>query len=164
MVLLLILLFILLLLLWVLFTPIFITLNSQQNEYSVKMPGLLSTRILWMDERLIVRLRVLFFRTEFYPLEGKPSKTKSKKPRRRRSSLSFTGVKKLAGTFRVKRCLVEVDTDDFVSNAWLHLGFGLLNHFGNVDFRVNYEGRLTCDVLIQNRPSRILWTLIKQKF
>ncbi len=151
--------------LYLLLAPIRLIINTDKNQYFVEQKGLLKAN-LEADEKEVfkIRLKVLFFNFNFYPLKKKtssPSKKKLIKPTAKRSkrSVKFKKVVRIIKTFKIKRFYLNLDTGDCISNAKLYPAFALLNYF-NMNCHVNFIGRNSLVLAIENRPIRIIKSFI----
>ena len=61
-------------------------------------------------------------------------------------------------SFRVRRFRVEIDTDDYVLNAYLFPVFHLLSR-GRL--QINFNGRNDIQIEITNRIGRIAWAWLR---
>ncbi len=148
-------------LLWV---PIVLCIDTTTNQYYIQLKGLAKAKIeSHQDELLQVKLRVLFFTFQFYPLreigrtkKKKPSKRRRKKPSKRKD---FRTVLRLLTSFKVKKFFVNIDTGDCIVNAKLYPVAALVNYrIGN--FRINFQGRNQLVLYLQNRPIDIIRSFI----
>lgn len=159
-------------LLYLLFVPLVLYVNTDNNAYYVKVRGLAKASIEG-DKQYFIRIRLdtLFSHFYFYPLRKKKSKkkaekTKEKLPKKRTFHLDqakwikYTNIgRRLLRSFHLKRLEVDVDTGDCIQNARLYPVFAFLNHYvGN--FRVNFQDRNRLLLHVQNRPIYIIKAFI----
>jgi hypothetical protein len=130
----------------------------------VQISGLAKIEIEGHKEEIIrVRLRTFFMKFYFYPLRkrGTSKKKKQKKDvvKKKRNRLGLRKALRVLRSFKVKHFLLDVDTGDCISNAKLYPVFTFLNyHFGA--FHINFQGRNSLAVHLQNRPIYIIKSFI----
>ena len=155
----------LLAILWLLLAPISIKIDTWHQDYAVRWQGIGGVRVLLIENELVLLLRLFFWQKAFYPLRGskKPSKPSAQKSgaktQRKRGIFSWKLAKRVLRTFRVKQFKLELDTDDYVVNAFLYPVFYFLNS-PKRQLSVNFEGRTNLLLHIENRLSRIIGAFI----
>ncbi len=154
----------LLMILWLLLAPISVKIDTWQQDYAVRWQGIGGVQVLLIENEVVLLLRVFFWRKAFYPLRGskKPSKPpkKSKPTTQRKGGIfSWKLAKRVLRTFRIKQFKLELDTDDYVINAFLYPVFYFLDS-PKRQLRVNFEGRTNLLLHIENRLSRIIGAII----
>ncbi len=148
---------------YLLLAPIRLVVNTDRNQYYVEQKGLVKAQIA-PDEKdiLKIKMKVLFFKFNIYPLrKNKTSKIRKKqvKTKSTKRYLNFKKVIRVIKSFKIKRFHLYIDTGDCISNAKLYPVFALLNYF-NVDCKVNFTGRNSLILAIENRPIRIIKSFI----
>lgn len=153
------------LLICVLLMPVVIYINTDKDEYFLKLKGLAKVSVEKHDEELIqVKLRTFFLNFYFYPLKKIPKPSKRKKVGKYkmmniRKQFGFKKGLRILKSFTMKKLLVNVDTGDSILNAKLYPVFTFLNyHFGG--FKINFKGENRLVVHIQNRPIHIIKSFI----
>ena len=58
---------------------------------------------------------------------------------------------------------MDIDTDDFMLNAWLVPAFSAGNNGRNVPMQVNFEGNMFLDLDLRTRLASLAWILIKNR-
>lgn len=151
------------LLLYILWAPIILYVDTAVNKYYVQIKGLVRADVLEdKKEVLRIRLRILFMRFSFYPLRTKPSKKRRKKEvgkKESRRRMSWSVIKRILRSFRVKKLYVNVDTGDYVLNAKLIPLCTLLNLTGGA-FRINFQDSNHLVLHLQNRSINIVRAFI----
>ncbi len=156
------------LLFWLLIAPLELSIRTEQNDYALEWKSIGRVEIIPVTDDIVIRLKVLFFRKDFYPLQYQPQKkdktekkTKKKKKKKRAGSWGWQKIKKkglrLLRSFEVKAFKLDLDTDDFVLNSYL---FPIFYLTGNKNITINYEGRSSLTLIIQNRPYKILLAIL----
>ena len=162
--------FILLLLCWVLLVPVIMRIDSSSHKYRVMLPGVFSIRALPSAEKLII-LRVWIFFVPFHinpiRLMNKKTKEKDKPEKKKRKGLKLSSsagkFRQLPGVVRIRKLEMDLDTDDFIVNAWLVPLFATLNSYRNINLKVNFEGNLALDLDIRTRIGTIIWFLLTNR-
>jgi hypothetical protein len=153
---------------FLLVAPLELTLDSERGYYRFAYRGLASGVLLWSGsvQKWVLRVWVLGWRKEwgFWDLITQPSSSKStekkvaKKPKKRKRRTPSHLARRLYRVWKaleVRRCFIDIDTDDYLLNAWLFPVFTVLGgRRGRM--RINYEGRAAIDLQVIGRP----WKLI----
>ena len=71
--------------------------------------------------------------------------------------------KGIVRSFRIRNLYLNIDTDDFMLNAWLIPLFSTMN-YGNVQMNVNFEGTASLLLHIRTRLGALIWAFIKTKY
>jgi hypothetical protein len=157
-------------LLWLLLAPVIIWLNTDTKHYQIALPGIFKAVVVPTAELFHIRGWVFFIPYKFDPfrMKKKKKKKKSDKPVIKKSrSKQLTGnihmVIDALRTFRIRKLYLDIDTDDFVLNAWLVPVFSFVNT-DNIRMRVNFEGTSSLLLDLRLRLGVILWILIRNKY
>jgi hypothetical protein len=131
----------------------------------MQQKGLIKAQLL-ADEKEIfkIRLKIFFFNFNVYPLrKEKSSKPKKKQVKqevkRSKRSLEFKKVVRVIKSFQIKKFHLDLDTGDCTNNAKLYPAFAFLNYM-NIDCNINFTGRNSLILAIENRPIRIIKSII----
>lgn len=149
---------------WLLFAPITININTWKNDYYIRMWGLGAASLILVEDNPIIRMQVFFWRKDFYPLQTnrKPKKPKKKrKTRKVQKKFEWKFVLRMLKTFRVQQFRLELDTDDYVTNAYLYPLFYFASR-PQRQLSVNFEGKTNLLIKIENRLSRIVRVFLFQ--
>lgn len=148
--------------LWLLFAPMVLKIDTQQQLYYVRWVGIGSCRVKVMQDDLVLTLQLLFWKKEMDPIEVLVQQQKaqsSKKKKKKRSSRSIKKWKRLGlrlmKSFTVKQFRLRLDTDDYVLNSYLFPVSRFLN-FGPHQVSINYLGESSLQLQIENRLIRLL--------
>lgn len=168
----------LLFLCWLLFTPIFLYINTGEKEYSAGLKGILYFKFLPDDDQIFcVRITVVFYSINFYPLKKKEEKPKAdskvKKTKKKKKRLGYKAIwlflkisRKTLKSFKLKKLYLNIDTDDVITNAYLIPVFANL-HRNNTKLYVNYSGDFNMIINVENNIFRMLvvsiYTYFKHK-
>lgn len=153
-----------LLILGFLLVPIELHIDTNTNQYFLRLGGLAYASLEAHEAEIIrVRLRLLFRNFYFYPLkkigEFKMKKQAIGKIKKRRRHISPRKFWSLLKSFKVKKLLVDIDTGNCISNAKLYPVFFFLNFYTG-RFNINFEGRNQVVLSIHNRPLHIIKSFI----
>ena len=165
MILLIILLIILVFITTLLLTPIRLRIDSVKNIYQAEWKHLFSANLLFQNDEPIVQLKSFFWKKEINLLKINPSPNKAtqketKPTKQKKSKFNFRKkIKPLLKSFQVRKFFVNIDTNDYVWNAYLFPIFYFLKN-KNRQLHINFQGNVEVLLEIQNRPIRILWALI----
>lgn len=145
--------------------PIRFKIDSNRNIYLAEWKHLFSAKVLLQNEEPIVQLKSFFWKKEINLLKIKssPSKTaqkKKKSSKQKKSKFNFRRkIKPLLKSFQVRKFFINIDTNDYVWNAYLFPVFYFLKSEKR-QMHINFNGNVEVLLDIQNRPIRILWALI----
>ena len=153
-----------LLILGLLLVPIEIYIDTTSNQYFLQLKGLVRASLEGDTEEVIrIRLRAFFRDFYFYPLKkigaAKPKKSKKRSVKKRTQGIPVKKIRRVLNSFKVKELFVDIDTDDYISNAKLYPVFAFLNYYRG-GFNINFEGRNQVVLFIQNRPLHIIKSFI----
>jgi len=126
------------------------------------MWGLGGASLLLMGDDPVVRMHVFFWQRDFFLLEAKkPLKKPVKKARKGSKKFNWSMILQLLKTFKVRQFRLELDTDDYVINAYLYPLFYLVSR-PQRQLSVNFEGRTNLALQIENRLSRMAGVFLFQ--
>ena len=66
-------------------------------------------------------------------------------------------------SIRIRKLLLDIDTDDFMLNAWLVPAFSMVNS-GNIQMKVNFEGTSSLILDLRARIGTLLWIVVTNKY
>ncbi len=153
-------------LLWLLVMPLTLRVDTWRQDYSLRWQGVGRVALLVHDDELVVWVRIGWWQKDFFPL--RPSTRKPKpiqqpklrtKARRSWRQLPWRKVRNILRSFRVRHFRLELDTDDYVWNAFLYPLFYFVNRPGR-QLSVNFEGRTNLQLEVENRLIRMLWAFL----
>ncbi|MBT8222174.1 MAG: hypothetical protein KJN96_03290 [Eudoraea sp.] len=162
----------LLILLYLLFAPLVLYLNTDEQAYFVQLKGLAKASIEG-DKRefLKIRLDTLFSHFYFYPLRRKKVKKADQKKEKAQQKKSLTKIDQrkinryarigrgLLRSFELKRLEVALDTGDCIQNAKLFPVFAFLDFYVG-DFNINFQNHNRVVLHLQNRAVNIIKVFI----
>lgn len=157
------------LLLWILLGPVIIFLNTGTRRYLLALPGIFKAVVVPSTDVFYIRVWIFFIPFRFNPFQGKTEKRKEKprKPGRKWRLKKLAGGKQIISdvvrSIRIRKLSLDIDTDDFMLNAWLVPVFSLVNS-GDIQMRVNFEGTSSLLLELRTRLGSLLWIVIKNKY
>ena len=154
-----------LLLTWILLGPVILRLNTDLNQYDLRLPGVLKASVIPSPDLAYIRGWIFFipFRIDLSKLKrgGRKKDKKKKKTGKRTGSIRM--IRSIPAAFQVRRLWLDVDTDDFMLNVWLIPAFAAINNNRNIRMQVNFEGYLFMDLDLRTRIVSLLWVIIKNR-
>jgi hypothetical protein len=156
-------------LLWFLMGPVILYLDTDTSRYHLALPGIFKAAVVPSTEVFYIRVWIFFIPFRIHPFKSKTRKRKKKprKPGRKWRLRRFTGGRQMASSvirsLRVRKLLLDIDTDDFMLNSWLVPAFSMLNS-GNIQMRVNFEGSSSLMLDLRTRIGTLLWIVILTKY
>ena len=156
-------------LLWILLGPVTLFLNTDTSRYHLVLPGIFKAVVVPSAEIFHIRGWIFFIPFRYNPFLGKReiSKGKPKKPGGKRRLIKFSEGKQIISyavrSIRIRKLLLDIDTDDFMLNAWLTTAFSMVNS-RDVQMRVNFEGTSSLLLDLRTRLGKLLWIVIKIKY
>jgi hypothetical protein len=157
------------LLLWLLFVPVTLFLNTDTSRYHLVLPGIFKAVVVPSTTLFYIRIWIFFIPVRFHPFQGKAGKTreKPKKSVRKWKLKKFRGGKQIISdairSIRIRKLSLDIDTDDFMLNAWLIPVFSAVNS-RDIQMRVNFEGTSSLLLNMQARIGTLLWIVIRNKY
>jgi len=165
-----ILLVLLVILSWLLFAPLIISINTWGQDFSIRWIGLGSVALVIVNNELGIRMRIFFFQKTFFPLrpkskkrqqaqKPKPSKKTTRKKRQKWPNITWRRIRKLLRAIKIRRFKAELDTGDYVTNAYLYPLATFLNK-STPRLNVNFEGRTNLLLQLEMRLFRIVQAMV----
>lgn len=154
----------LLLVLWIVFTPVYLSINTDLEQYEIRQAGTLRISFHpWHSPA--IRLRVFGFTINMTKKEKRtrpePAKGRKEKWAVKRSASAWLSLQRgIFKSFRLRKLVCTVDLDDVVATAKMVPVVMLLNR-GVVSFSTNFMNRNFLCLEIQGRVYKILWTTIR---
>jgi hypothetical protein len=156
----------LLMIIYLLLVPIILFIDTSTNQYFIKVKGIAKASI--ESDKLEVfkiRLKVFFFNFYFYPLKNnrlvKLNKDKKKVVKKKNFKWAhFTKVLRVVRSFKIKQFQLDIDTGDCIINSKLFPVFAFLNFYNHTHCSVNFESRNSVLLSLENRPIRIIKSII----
>ena len=137
--------------------PIIIRLDTQENTFDMRMPGVFHSWLGIDQLGLVIHIWLPVYQFKIHPFQASTPKQASQKKKKRSRKGSRVRIKSALNMIRSFRCdLLEVviDTDDYILNAQL-VPVGQLLSRGNLSIFVNFRGVNSSKIQIRNT----LWRL-----
>ena len=118
--------------LYLLFIPIIMVIDTRNNRYYIQLKGLAKANVMADEKELLkIKLRMLFFNFNFYPLKKKSIvknlERQSKLPKKKsKNVMKFKTGFRVFKTFKIKQFYLNIDTGDCITNAKLYALFAFL--------------------------------------
>lgn len=143
------------------FLPLTLVVNTNQNKYNISQPGIFRVDLLWHKDALPkLSFRVLFFKFKINAAKGKkrvPTKERKRSVRKIKKPLWL--MKKILRKIHLKRFYADIDTGDFPLNAQLIPVCNSLGH-PNVDININFFNTNRVDIKVMAFPYELILVLI----
>jgi hypothetical protein len=149
----------------VIWLPLEVEVDTERAVYRAGWKGIFVVRGIRGAEGWKWYYRLFFFKKEWLVPEWPTTKTPDRKqpPKHRKSRRPAQIWELLRNSLRavqVKRLILNWDTNDFITNAYLYP----LSHFlGNRkhQFHINFSGKQELSMLLQARPYRLVWAFLR---
>ena len=139
--------------------PVVVEVNSERGVYLAGVRNFCYFQVLPGEWRGV--FRIAWWKREIsWDWLGKRRVRPAKKRRKIGPVTAGRKAWRLLKSFRVRRFRLNIDTDDYILNAYLFPLFVFLNG-ENRRLAVNYQGLTVVDILVTNRVWKILWALIR---
>ena len=157
------------LLAWALLGPVIINLETETGRYQLALPGIFKAAVVSSEELFHIRGGIYFIPDRFNPFSGGMGKRKKKtgKPKQKKGlgfrSGNMQMIPDLVRSFRIRKLYLDIDSEDFMLNAWLVPAFSFINS-ENIQMRVNFHGTSSLVLDLRTRLGLLLWTVIRNKY
>jgi len=149
--------------------PVILFLDTDTSRYHLVLPGIFKAVVVPSTDIFYIRIWIFFIPFRIRPFKGKSGKRKGKtrKPGRKWQLNKVTGSKQMISSMirsiRIRNLSLDIDTDDFLLNAWLVPLFSSMNS-ENIQMRVNFEGSSSLLLDLRGRIGNLLWIVISAKY
>gem|GEM_PF-889389 len=151
----------------VLCLPIHLHIDTDKSWYGMKFGRWMFVRILFDNSSFKILIRLWFWEFQIETAGNKkvkkPIKVKTKKWSGR-PVISFETSVALIKSFRINECVLILDTEDYPLNGILYPVFYWLDRYSGWQFEINFEGRNTLKLDIENSAARIGWVYVYYTF
>lgn len=166
------------LLLWILLGPVVLTLDTSSDRYRLMLPGVVSISLVPGAGFFHIRGWIFFVPFRLDPLKmGKRRKRSGKgdkegntvdgkrkeKGKKKRGFNQVKKIRKISRAIRVRRLELDLDTDDYLLNAWLVPAFAAINSYDNIQMNVNFEGNLFLHMDVRTRVGALMWRFLQAR-
>jgi len=155
---------------YIFFAPFYIEINSEKEIYRIKLFGLLSLRVLAINNKLILGLNIIGIRKNidlFAVVSNSIEKSAKKshdvnlKTTAKKTGISWGKIKAIFLSFKIKKCNVTFDTGDAALNGILFPIFYFASFYSGKNISINFEERNEINLVIKNSFARIVWAYIR---
>ena len=156
-------------LLWLMLGPVIIVVDSTSNRYDLSLPGIFQARVIQAEDLFHIRGWIFFVPYRFNPFKKRKQKRKKEDtPGDKKKRFKFPPggagmVKDAIRTIRIRKLDLDLDTDDFLLNAWLVPVFSVIN-LQNTRLHVNFRGESTLLLDMRIRLGALLWVFIRNRY
>ena len=161
----------LLIMIWLLLVPVQLIIDSDVPSIMIRMISVGSAVILLKEHTPVLKLQGFFLTREipFMKSRGKSEDIKKERKKKKQRRFRFTKktkwllrVLRIPRSFRIKRINVNIDTGDYIINAYIFPVFSQLNdHRPGWTCSVNYFGRNQIYLILQTTLIRMLYIIFK---
>jgi len=140
-------------------TPIIFEIDSKRYIYQIRIWGIGSMNVIVVHSNICFRLNILGWKKDFYPGQKEKKILKKKEITTKHKKISLKKIlhkgNAIIRSFDVKYFYVNLDTDDYVMNAWLYPLATLLSN-ENRRLSINFLGEVELRLKIENSLQRML--------
>jgi len=141
---------------YLLFAPFYLEINSTKGFYGIRFNYLASANLVLIDNRLKVNVAAAGWHKKIDPF-AKTAKTKPVQPKNKKiSRFSFGLVKALLKTFKIRKCYVDIDTDNVQLNGILYPAVYWLSNYTAQPLSINFLHHNEIDLKIENNIARLI--------
>jgi len=152
---------------WLLTVPVMVRIDTTENRYLVTLPGIFSALAVPFNGLFRIRGWILFIPYRFDPFRRKKKERGEKEKKKRKFRLPSGGLgmaRDALRTIRIRKLDLDLDTDDFMLNAWLVPVFSAVNDSTRTRMRINFEGVNSLSLDMRIRLGALLWALIRNRY
>ncbi|MEO1414256.1 MAG: hypothetical protein AAFW00_03215 [Bacteroidota bacterium] len=167
----------------ILWMPLCLQISSKRQYVALSIPPLAGGHLSWEGGEFSLGYRLLFWRrawnmpvlltkiskkeAESTSLEEKESSSKRKRKagKKRWGKFLLRKLRKNAWdilrSFKIRYWNVNLDTDDFILNAYLYPVSVAWCIWGRHPIRINFDGKQEIELDLVQRPIRVLYAILK---
>jgi hypothetical protein len=152
----------------ILVAPIYLRIiwNETNQQLQLSWGGVLNTLLVPFEEEAYLQISFLFFKKKWLlpsliTASPKSSKPRTKKSKSWRPKHPLKVARRLWESFHLLQFRLNIDTDDYVWNAYLYPVFHSISSRKKMDWTINFEGQTELLLVIENRLFRILYALFR---
>lgn len=150
---------------WFLFASLKLYIDTSEKQYYVQFKGLVSAHLIPTKDFFLIKLKVPFYTFSIDPLKmNKPSKKALKQPENKSVikkkkgkswSATFTFLRSIMATFKIKHFILDLDTGNYPLNAQLVPVFTLMSR-RTTSLKTNFMGKSYFSIVVENRLIRMM--------
>jgi hypothetical protein len=148
---------------YLLFAPFYFEIDSTSRLLRIRFHRLASIRILFVRDSLVSEIKLPGWKKNFDLLalpERKRKGNREEKRKRKKFPLSANKIITILGSFRIKKCYVDMDFEDVRLNGILFPVFFWLGRLTGRKIAVNFLGRQDIQLAIENNLARVIWAYL----
>lgn len=150
-------------LIWMLWAPIRLEIDTNEDLFQLRWQGFGAIQWLPKDGLDCIRFDFWLFHKKIFLSRVKTAEKAKPIPKpQKKSNFKISTMwrlfKNLWGSFTVRYCRVTWDTEDFLWNAW---AYPLAQAWGNGRVEVNFQGRQEVRLLVENRLGKLAGVLLR---
>lgn len=157
---------------YLLFAPIFIDIDSDNNLYRLRFHQLASGTLVVKNYSFKIDLHLAWWKKQFdlfhKKSENKITKKTAPMKRARHRVISFKVVKALINSFKINTFRVDLDTDNMKLNGMLYPVFYGISRYTGKHIMINFLGNNKIEIQIENNLARMIrayiYSSLKQKY
>lgn len=145
------------LILWIIFTPVFLIIDTRKNRYELYQVG---TFHLSFDPGELPLFKVRIFGILIPPSRPSEKSNGKKRPFLKRSIQAWIFlIKGLLKSLKIKRLVGTIDWDDFVLHSQFYAISPFINQ-GTVQVTSNLDNNYYLNLIIEGKLNKMLYTFI----
>lgn len=148
--------------------PVYLLVSSEQDKMAIRVSPWIEVGLSWKSDRFAGYLAYPFGRREFpnFPRKArsKPEQTQAHPPREGQPFMVRRLRRKwraLLRSFQVKDFRVQLDTNDFILNAYLYPLCVVLSRMTNRPIQINFWGEMEIEICLRNTLARVLYAYLR---
>ncbi len=150
---------------WVLLAPMQFYISSDQGKIGLHWKSIGEAGLRLMPDDIVLSVRVFFWQKNWYPLtwsstkSSKKEKPQKKKQKKKWKKIPFRKVNRVLHSLKIKECIVDLDTDNYMINSLLYPVFYFLSH-QNRQLTINYRGQFYLSVIVETTGFKLLKAIV----
>lgn len=147
--------------------PLELEISTLKKIYEIRLGKIVHGRLEISNEGIIaIRLKIVWWvkKIVLFPPTGETKKKIKDKEiiKSAHKKTKKNPIKNIVGksisvlkSFKVKRFYLDIDTNDYILNAYLYPAFFAIKQWKGLNIQVNFMGREEVDILIKNNLLRM---------
>jgi hypothetical protein len=146
---------------FLLLTPIVLEIDSSRRKYGLYVKGIVGLEMLFEHGRLLFLVRTWGWTRRIDPFRASTKRpANGKQSRRRKWHVPLRKVRHVLGSFHLQYLYVELDTGDYITNAYLVPLAELLRQYKR-RVRINFHGDNVVRLRVTNNAGRMLLAYLR---
>lgn len=146
-----------------LLAPFFLELDSRRSLCRFRFHRLASARLYISEDTLMLDLKITWWVKTidlFAPRKKPKKKVTEKKKKKERKMMPLKKIMAVIRSFRVNKCIVNMDTGNIPLNGILYPAFLWLGHKTGKEITINFRDKNEIIFETENNIARMLWAYI----